>query len=321
MLNTQKRIMCLALISVAIAANAQVKVSGNIDVGAAYVNEIYQVKGGGPGRNNLTFSGSEDLGDGASAFFYLNSRFNPDDGTVSYGANNAASQPFFRQLWVGFQNKLGDIRLGRMLVPHQQFNGSYEPWQTYTIASTNTGGNLLNVRANDTIYYRSASIGGLKIHLSTSDPQSQGHPASVNKRQLGFGAQYIAGPASLAIAWDRDAGDLKTQGVYVKYTVGIVTGMAEYERIDLNRLTGTESKRWSAGALIPVGVNTFKAGYKHVTDDITLGTRTQKKYAIGVEHSLSKRTFLYADCAKTSGQGLTAVQGKTQWDAGISHAF
>ncbi|MEB5967393.1 porin [Comamonas testosteroni] len=304
------------------AATAQVTLSGNIDAGIANVNDTWQVRGGGPGRNNVTFAGNEDLGGGSRAFFVLNHRFNPDDGTPSYGANNAASQPFFRQLWVGFENKsFGDIRLGRMLVPHQQFNGSYEPWQTYTVATMNTGGNPRNIRANDTIYYRSPSIAGARLHLSTSDPDSQGNSLSVGKRQLGAGIRYDAGPTSFAVAWDRDAADLKTKAAYGSYDFGFAKAMFQYERIDLNKTTGFQSKRWSVGGIVPLGVNVVKMGYKKVTDDIVGGSKVQTKYAIGIEHYLSKRTFLYSDLAKNSGDGYTNEQKKLQFDLGISHAF
>jgi predicted porin len=313
----QKSLISLLTLGAAAAASAQVTVSGNIDAGIARVNEQWQVKGGGPGRNNVTFSGTEDLGDGMKAFFLMNHRFNPDDGTPSYGANNAASQPFWRQLWVGLSStRLGDVRLGRMLVPHQQFNGQFEPWETYTIASTNTGGNPVNIRANDTVYWRSPRMGGLQVHLSTSDPGAQGHPASTNARQLGAGLHYNIGDASLAVAWDRDAGSRKTQAAYGKYRFEKATAMFQYERIDLN-LTGFESRRWSIGGTASLSPQTtLKAGFREIKDDVSTGKRLQRKYAVGMEYSLSKRTFLYSDVAKHYSE-----QRATQFDLGVSHAF
>lgn len=317
----QKSLLTLVLASAAGSVGSQVVISGNIDAGIARTNEIWQVRSGGPGRNNVTFSGTEDLGDGARAFFLLNHRFNPDEGTPSYGANNAASQPFWRQLWVGLGGRWGDVRLGRMLVPHQQFNGAYEPWETYTVATLNTGGNPVNIRANDTVYYRSPRLARLQVHLSTSDPGAQGHPASTNTRQLGLGLQYENGSASLAVAWDRDAGDRKTQAAYGKYKFGPAAAMFQYERIDLN-LAGWESKRWSIGATTVVGgLTTLKVGYRQQNDDVTGGTRKQEKYAAGLDYALSKRTFLYTNVAKQSGQGFTSEQRSTMFDVGVSHAF
>jgi predicted porin len=318
----QKSLLTLLLTAGAAGAVcAQVRITGNIDAGIARTNDQWQVRSGGPGRNNVTFSGTEDLGDGARAFFLLNHRFNPDDGTPSYGANNAASQPYWRQLWVGLGGRWGDVRLGRMLVPHQQFNGAYEPWETYTVATLNTGGNPVNIRANDTVYYRTPKFAGLQVHLSTSDPTAQGHPASTNTRQLGAGLQYEQGPASFALAWDRDAGNRKTQAAYGKYSFGPAKAMFQYEQIDLN-LTGWESKRWSVGATAVVGgLTTLKVGYREQNDDVASGTRKQKKYAAGLDYSLSKRTFLYTNVAKQSGQGFTTLQRKAMFDVGISHAF
>lgn len=302
--------------------SSNVTLSGNIDLGVARTNNEYQMLSASSGRSNLTFSGTEDLGGGMKAFFFMHHRFKPNDGTVAYGGNNAASQPFWRHLWVGLGGAYGDVRLGRMLVPHQDFNGGFEPWGTSTVASVHTGGNPFSVRSNGTIYYRSPQLGGLQLHASISAADNQGHPAPTGTRPVGLGLRYDAGAASLAVAADRDAGDLKTRAAYGKYDFGAVVGMFQYESIDLDRTTDARSKRWSLGANIPFGATTVKVGYRQVRDGGgDVATQTQRKIGLGLEYALSKRTFVYTDFGKLSGDALSTDQRSSMYDVGISHKF
>lgn len=316
--------LSIGLAGTAAAQSSTVQLSGNIDLGVARTNDEWQMKSASSGRSNLTFSGNEDLGNGYRAFFLIHHRFNPNDGTVAYGANNPDALPFYRHLWVGLGGPYGDVRLGRMLVPHQEFNGGYEPWGTATVASVHTGGNARSVRSNNTIYYRSPSLGGLQLHASISGADDQGHPAPTHDRPLGLGLRYESGPLSVAVAWDRDAGDLKTHAAYGKYDFGLLTAMAQFENIDLDRATGAESKRWSLGVSAPVGAFTLKAGYRRIGNDsgsAGLPDQTQHKVGVGFDYALSKRTFLYADAAKQRGDGLADPQKKAMFDVGISHKF
>lgn len=308
----------------AAAQSSSVQLSGNIDLGVARTGGAWEMKPASSGRSNLMFSGNEDLGNGYRAFFLIHHRFSPNDGTVAYGANNPDSLPFYRHLWVGLGGPYGDLRLGRMLVPHQDFNGSYEPWGTATVASVHTGGNPRSVRSNNTIYYRSPVLGGLQLHASISGADDQGHPAPTHDRPVGLGLRYESGPVSVAVAWDRDAGDLKTQAAYGKYNFGLMTAMAQFENIDLDRTTGAESKRWSLGLSAPVGAFTLKAGYRRIGNDFGSAgqaDQTQHKVGLGLDYALSKRTFLYTDAAKQRGGGLEEAQKKAMFDVGISHKF
>lgn len=306
------------------AQTSSVNLTGNIDLGVVRTNDAWEMKPASSGRSNLTFSGSEDLGGGLRAFFLMHHRFNGNDGTVAYGANNAPSQPFWRHLWVGLGGGFGDLRLGRMLVPHQDFNGSYEPWGTSTVASVHTGGNPNSVRSNNTLYYRSPVLSGLQLHASISAADNQGHPAPTGDRPVGLGLKYESGPLSAALAWDRDAGDLRTRAAYGKYDFGVVTAMAQFERIETNRDADATSRRWSLGASMPLGAATVKAGYRRIVNDFGSAggdSQTQNKVGLGLDYALSKRTFLYSDLAKQSGDGFSDAQRKLMFDVGISHKF
>lgn len=330
----KKSLLALAaLASVAGAAQAQssVTLSGSVDLGIRRVPETNAGNGQremgwnmGPaasGRSAITFSGREDLGSGMYAFFLANHRFDASDGSV-----NSASG-FWRQSWVGLGGGFGDVRLGKMLPPLQEFNGQYEPWDGGdTVGNVHTGGpvaGFTNARYNSTAYYRSPSFGGFQIHASVSDGTDNTPLGFVGeaKKPVGIGAQFATGPLSVALAYDRSAIEAKTLGLYGKYNFGVATALAQYERNDTGKDTAKDT-RYSIGALVPVGPATIKAGFLRVINkDNVAATVKTRKLGLGVDYNLSKRTRLYSDIGKTSGDNVGDVDKKVQFDAGIQHRF
>jgi predicted porin len=229
---------------------------------------------------------------------------------------------------------MGDVRIGKMLPPVQEFNGGYEPWGGGdTVANVHTGGKYAganNARYAKAIYYRTPSFGGFQVHAMGAAGESQGSTATSPERPYGFGLQYAAGPISAAVAIDRNQDDLKTWGVYGKWDFGMAQVMFQYENQDecSDYLTPNalcaggddKSKRWSVGAKIPAGAAMFKVGY------IDMREEEKKRFGVGVDYNLSKRTMLYADVGKNSGDGWgTGSAGddarSTMFDVGIQHKF
>jgi len=338
------------------SAQSSVTLSGSIDAGLRRQDNVTSMTGAGSSRNNLTFAGTEDLGGGNSAFFALNHRFNVQNGTqngqnsvvgttptpapapatvVTTQTVDAASQ-FYRQLWVGLKNNsVGDLRLGRMLFPVQELNGNYDVFGTDTVGSTHTGGLKANLRTNSAGYLRSASFGGLQIHaalgrkdgggtqggVQTSSPTAgQALILSNTVAPAGAAAVFATGPVSVALAWDRSGADLKTTALYGSYDLGVAKLFAQYEKTDVN-LVGGDDKRFSVSAGIPVGaLSKVKVGYLRIDDSTKVGK--QSKLGAGFDFGLSKRTTVYTDMAKLSGEeGLTTVNKKTRFDIGINHKF
>jgi predicted porin len=248
----------------------------------------------------------------------LNFRFNQGTGasTSVYGTNTGS---FWRQSWVGLGGSFGDVRLGRMLPVLQEFNGGFDPFGTETIGSTHTGGLLAGVagsaRINNAIYYRSPMLGGLQVHANIAAGDQNGSSAWVagSERPVGLGARYAAGPLTFAIAYDRNANDLKTKGVYGAYNFGVANVMFQWENGDVS--PSADQSIWSIGARVPMGAATFKAGYRNNSD------AEQKKLGLGLDYNLSKRTIVYTDVAKQSGDGYSTAAKKAQFDVGVWHRF
>lgn len=326
----KKSLLALAaLASVAGAASAQssVTLSGSVDLGVRRVgvdkadgstDTDWSLAPAASSRSAITLSGVEDIGGGLKAFFLLNHRFNANNGTINPGGNPgpAGTTQFWRNAWVGLGGGFGDIRLGRMLNPLQEFNGNYEPWAGGdTVANVHTGGINTPARVNNTIYYRSPSLAGFQLHASVSSSKGQKAVDDAStKKPVGVGVRYEAGPLSVAAAYDRSDTEVKTTGLYGKYNFGVASLLGQYERGNSGPDTD-KVKRWSLGTLVPVGAATIKAGYTRWSDEEI------RKFGIGVDYNLSKRTLVYSDIGKISGDGATDGQKKATFDLGIQHKF
>jgi predicted porin len=330
----KKSMLALAVLSAfagAASAQSSVTLSGGIDAALWRNNGSWQMSTGNSGRSNFTLSGNEDLGGGMRAFFALNYRFN-----VATGENTsqATQGRFWRQSWVGLGGGFGDVRLGRMLPALQEFNGGFDPFGTETLGSTHTGG--LNAgtggsaRLNNTVYYRSPNLGGLQVHanISAADQNLNGNlpGASGSERPLGLAVAYTGGPLRAVLAYDRNAVDGKTIGLYGGYNAGFADMMFQYEKGDCNIAISGGSAGctlgnadkvaiWSLGARMPLGASTLKVGYRSSSD------LEQKKFGIGLDYSLSKRTIVYTDVAKQSGDGWSSNEKKAKFDVGVWHRF
>lgn len=326
----KKSLLALAALSaVAGAASAQVTLSGGVDLGVARVdgNTVEQTAGKSA-RSNLTFSGKEDLGNGMSAYFGLNMRFNPENGTTNPGGNTSnlngsATNPnvqIFRNSWVGLNTNAGAVQLGRFLAPFQELNGGYDAFGTDTVGSVhvnafNTGA-AGNVRVNSALEYRSPVVGGAQVLLMTADTTAQGI-AAPTVRPFSAAVSFNQGPVSLGVGTDKKADDLKTLGVYGKFTLpSNAAVMFQYEKGDVSATT--TSKGYSISTKVPVGMVDLKAGYLTVKPSVGA---SQKKLGLGADYNLSKRTQLYVDMGKRSGDSLTVNNKKTQFDVGIYHKF
>jgi predicted porin len=164
-----------ALAATASFAQSSVTISGIMDLGVVYNNNIApgapKLSLGAANNNRIIFSGVEDLGGGMAATFGAQIRFSPTAGTNEGGsagavtsANQTAGQgilkdangvaildakgnnisavnygrPLFQgETRVGLRGGFGHIRLGRGLTALQAPNGGYiDPWGVSTVAGS-----------------------------------------------------------------------------------------------------------------------------------------------------------------------------------------
>lgn len=334
----KKTLLALAVLSAitgAAQAQSSVTLSGAVDLGVFRQNGAWNMQNAGSSRTNITLSGTEDLGGGMGAFFVLNHRFH-----ANTGAQRDANA-FWRQGWVGLRGGFGNVRLGKILPPLQQLNGGFEicdgDGATVRVCSTHTGGlfsgtGAYGSRYANAIYYTSPTVGGLTGHamIAAADNNSETAGASATalqasgkERPAGLAVNFAAGPLVVAAAWDRNADDKKTIGVYGSFNAGFATFLAQYEKGDIYSVAIPEVDRWSVGAKVPFGAATLKAGYTKWSDEDV------NKFGLGMDYNLSKRTTLYTDVGKFSGNGkagtpagtLSAANRKSRFAVGVHHRF
>jgi predicted porin len=185
------------------------------------------------------------------------------------------------------------------------------------VGTTHTGGINATVRANSAIYYRTPSLGGLSVHAAIAAGEGQTVPVGTStsaERPVGFAVAYAAGPIRVALAYDRERRDFKTLGLYAGYNAGFANVMFQYEKGDQVGFT-SDVDRWSLSTKVPLGAVTFKAGYTSWSDEEV------KKLGLGLQYDLSKRTNLYTNIGKISGDGASSNAKKTMFDLGVTHAF
>ena len=323
-------------------AQSSVTLSGMLDAGIRRVGTAtghdWNMSGSQSGYNNFTLSGREDLGGGMAAFFSLNHRFRINDGTV-----NSAGATFWRNTAVGLAGGFGDVRLGRILMPLQDMNGGFDAFATGTVGSVHTGGMAATIRANNAIYYRSPTMGGLSVHAAiaagegqlqaeTANNFGQAGPAlgATSERPMGFNLRYAAGPVNVGIAYDKNAADLKTTGLYAAYNFGAFRLLGQFEKgDDFRGAVREDSKNMSIGVTAPMGPVLIRAGYVRVDSNLNtclnggVGTRgcDGSKFGFGGDYNLSKRTNLYATMGKSTGERFTTAQKKAAFDLGVTHRF
>jgi len=164
----KKSLIALAVLAASGAAMAQSSVTlfGVVDTGVRYVDggnggDTWSLMTSGNASTRLGFRGTEDLGGGLNASFWLEAGFNSDNGTgVNTSANNqigtssavAASGTqgltFNRRSTISLAGSWGELRLGRDYVPYFWNTTIFDPFGTNGVGSvsnfTSAGLSTLN---------------------------------------------------------------------------------------------------------------------------------------------------------------------------------
>ena len=269
--------------------------------------------------------GTEEIADGYTVGFVLESGFDGMDGTGNNAFNRDAFLTLntpFGMLTVGRTGKLSDGNTGDIIAGQASpFGTSYK-----LAASTNTtfvGFN--NDRTNRALRYVSPKFAGVQFHAEYAN-MNAGKTASTKQRYGGVGVSYANGPFYAAVTAETirmPAGvagdDPQAYGFAANYDFGVAKVFAGYQY-------AKESAKWgdlNAGTLgvsAPVAGGTVMASVAYAKGD---DSHSLTSGALGYKYSLSKRTYLYTDVAYAQEKAATTkVKTKTtQFNAGICHNF
>ena len=364
------RIQTLAALCVASAtcagtamAQSSVTLQGYVDASArATHNSIGTLKSLSSGNNStsrIVLRGTEDLGDGLSAGFWLESSIYTDTGTSGALTVAPTSQFWDRTSIVKLSStKWGEVRLGREWTP--VFTGWVysDPFIAVGVGSaanffSSSVSTVMNrafgsaafpstiSRSNNAIqYWLPPGLGGVVGQLMAAAGEgsnAQGNFRYVSGRVGWRDDKFDTSVYYGATRIDATSTDFKQTGAYAAYNFGFM------------RLAGsvTESKYLSSkqlnyilGLSVPMGQHLIRASYNRADQKGTDATGTSidandaDMVAIGYQYSLSRRTALYTQYAHVSNKGVArfavpggpagvidAGSGSSGFDVGLRHSF
>lgn len=344
----------LLLLTLSPPALSQVTVFGLLDAGlnqlrADGAGSRRGVEGDGNTSSRLGVRGSEDMGGGLRANFWIEAALGSDTGlggassTNNKDSVNTGGLSFGRRATVGLQHHWGELRLGRDYVPSfGNLTTAMHPFGTNGVGSSghlfypvNAGGTTVrtSVRASNAIVYllpdNAAGLYG-SVMLAFGE-QPSGSPTEDDGRHMGLRLGWRAGGWNLAVASGRTR---YASGDYTQTNAGINRrfGPARLMLLWGENKVGTTRTRalmlgtqWQLGdqGELRLALTTLKA--ERVASDA-------RHIALGYVHDLSKRTALYATWARIDNRGTgtrfnlglaptTPGGASSGFDLGLRHSF
>ncbi len=344
MKKTQVALAALALVASTAALADGVTISGYADVGVQNTTGLGSYMTGGLlAPNVINFAGTENLGNGMKAEFFLQNRFEIPDGRNTNGSQTAYGNTFWNLSYIGLVTQAGTVQLGRNVdafagaalgfdVTGGGNMGSLVDGLLYTGASP--------VFGSSQIKYISPNLGGLSVSGSFYAADSNNDAGGNNsaKNDYSVAATYSVGAASLGGAYanrksNQTSFNQDNPGASYFLGAGYDFGFAKVNLSHVSTSNNGSVTGINAAAPIPsIAGLTLNVGYykndKDVSDD---GSST----SIGAKYALSKRTTLFANYQKTTdgyltslgtsytqmGSGSISVSGASAFTVGVGHSF
>ncbi|MFC4279007.1 porin [Achromobacter aloeverae] len=248
-------------------AESAVTLYGIIDIGVGYerirgdgfhASRIGQVHGVASG-SRVGLHGVEDLGDGLSAVFTMESGFAPTNGERQQG-----NRMFGRQSTLGLDSRTwGRIEFGRQINMASELFSLIDPFGTsYNAANMGaTFGATNTMRLDNLAMYHSPVVGGFQLGVGYSfnaDDTMGGDAGKFatadNDRALTAGLSYSKGPLFVAASYDRLKGTAAAAGGQSKATLREYSLGATYdlEVVKLAAAVGQTLDGWFVGQTLAV---------------------------------------------------------------------
>ncbi|QPF75187.1 porin [Roseateles sp. DAIF2] len=334
-IKNKKLLIASTLLGLACAAQAQstgskVTLYGLIDLSVGSGKNpggsaIKNVDSGKLSTSYFGLSGSEELGDGLSAFFTLDSFLRADVGNNGrFNGDNF----WARNAFVGLSHKdLGLVRLGRnttpLFVQTLAFNAfgdsfGYSPSirQYFSAGATISGTTATGDTGwSDSVQYLSPKFGGFSFGAIVAAGEGAGG------KNYGVNAGYAAGAFAASFNYQNvkkdgaaPVADSKTWQGAASYDLGAAKLFGQYGKVE-NSSNGRDYKITGLGAAVPVGDGKLLAQYGRMSAS---AGPDRKTLTVGYDHYLSKRTDVYAVAMSDKLDGLS---GGSSYSLGIRHRF
>jgi predicted porin len=332
----------LAALSATAAAQSSVTLFGIVDVGVRRVengdNSVYSLSSNGANTSRIGLRGTEDLGDGLKAGFWLESGLHPDTGTTS-----DSTRFWNRRSTVSLSGSFGELRLGRDKTPTYTVVDDFDPFGTSGVGAGDKFLSKLgstadtNVRADNMAQYvLPASLHGVYGGLAVAAGEG-----ATGKKYAGGRLGYADGPVNVSLAYGTTtvapnaAGEDKLKFVVAggSYDFGVVRALGY---VDEQKYGSAKLDVINLGAHIPMGSGTLRVGYANANaKGPGIDDNDATQFAVGYLYDLSKRTSLYGTVAKVNNKGRAAfvvdanpalanpnpAKDSTGYELGIRHRF
>lgn len=315
----KKSIVALAALTLAGIASAQSSVTlfGVLDAGVSYYDAKSTLANGASVKQSqwkqshgsldvsrIGFKGTEDLGGGLAASFWLEAGLNNSsgaaggsvgNGTTAVGQQATSSSFFNRRSTVSLSGAFGEVRIGRDYTATFNNDGTFDPFGVGGVGASaiaqahqNGGGNLTGAFKTDNNYYRASNmigyflpsnLGGFygQVQYALSEGiKTTGSNASKAGGYVGGRFGYANGPVDVALAYGQStledgfaAGTFKAKNANLgaSYDLGMVKLMGELSQVKyVGYGTSTKDNGLLIGASVPVGPGEFKASYSVVRE-------------------------------------------------------
>ena len=349
--NAAYTVMASALfMSTGAFAQSNVQLFGVVDMGVSYTKvhggeKLTALSENGNTTSRIGFRGTEDLGGGLKALFWLESGWTPSTG--------GGALSFARRSVVGLSGQFGEVTLGRDYTSGYSMYSSYGgPFGTNGVGhnivyrarvvthdSSNAGQEAF-VRSSNAISYFSPKGDGIYGQFTYGfDEQTSGNAGRYVGGRLGFrnktldfsGAYNTIAAGNNAPASAPRKMESTSLGMSYQFSAAKLFVLYAHDKIEMpiedKKLNGL-----SVGLETQVGQGAIRAGIGHVQLDYLNQKAKATKYSLGYVHNLSKRTALYSTVGYLQNKGGAnfvvnpGVRGQSNKnssgvDFGIRHRF
>ncbi|MDY0748092.1 porin [Paucibacter sp. R3-3] len=351
--------LALVAAQAATAADSGVTVFGVMDNNVTYekAGDRHMTTVGSSGNvfSRLGFRGTEDLGDGMSAGFWLEMGLFSDSGTLLTTSTNNQGAPaagtFSRRATVSLEGSFGEIRLGRDHTPTFWSTALFDPFGTGGGIGANhlyfdslvNGFKPTGTRASNSVgYFLPRNLGGVYGQLMFAVGElgagtANAHDGDYSGARIGWTDGKFNGALAYGVT-KYASGDYMQANLGLSYvfdaSLNSLKLMSEIYSDSIGAPAAGGTTQRGHGALIgfqlPVGFGTVKGAYALYKTN-AVNDPSSSRVSLGYVYNLSKRSSVYATAAHVSNRhGSTAslggitdpLAGATSGvQTGITHVF
>ncbi|MBV8503319.1 MAG: porin [Paucibacter sp.] len=338
----------LAGVSAMAHAQSEVTLFGVIDVAARHTKNGDESQtslvSSGEQKSRIGLRGTEDLGGGLKAGFWLESGLNADTGTTA-----DSSRFWGRRSTVSLLGNFGEIRLGRDNTPTYNGYASYDVFNasgvgdaTKFVTRLGTNADTLERADNQVSYFLPGNLNGVYGQLSAAPGEG-----TAGKKYYGGRIGYANGPLDVSASYGQTTVSPLAGSTTDKYKFGSLGASYDFKLVKLSgyvsqaKFADDKLNIANLGVSVPLGRGSARLSYTyvdasgHTPSGINVDKNDASQVAVGYVYDLSKRTSLYTTASYINNKNEASYvvdsnpalpspnygKSSTGYEVGIRHSF